>query len=141
MKVFIKDITGTITKISIDDNMLVKDMKYKIWVVTALDPKRQELLHNGNVLDNDKQISTYKIKGEDIVNLLISNVITATYYNMKLNKSFDIDVPVDIKVKKFKCIVGKNHSVDTERIKIVYSGKQLENNDNLPDRKHLFVIY
>jgi len=76
--------------ISIDKESLVKDLKEKIQTESLVPANRQRLISKGKLLDDDKKLSSYSIKDQDVIHFIARlNNDTSNNNNTNLN---DMDI-------------------------------------------------
>lgn len=71
-QIYIKTLTGKLTKYDVELNDTIKTIKNKINNKENIPVNNQRLVFNGKVLKDDKTISYYNIQENDIINLVIS---------------------------------------------------------------------
>ena len=120
-----------ILKVNESDSIL--NIKNMIKDQLNIAPFYQRLYYNSTLEDN-KNISDYNIKNESIIYLNIQN--SKDYYIFLKNltgKTLMINVYPIYTIEIFKEIVRENEGIPVDQQRLIFAGKQLENNRTLND--------
>ena len=71
MQIFVKTLTNKKLTVKVDDNDTIEILKNKIEDMVAVKPDRQRLIFCGKHLENDRTISSYKMKNGMTVYLVL----------------------------------------------------------------------
>lgn len=72
MEIKIKTLTGKITKINIDENILVKQIKNKLQELEGIEPDQQRIIFNGKVLNDETILNISELKSDSILHLILA---------------------------------------------------------------------
>lgn len=131
MPLIIKSNNSSIT-INAGNNDTIKRIKEKIQEKEDIPPELQRLIFSNTILEDNKTLNDYNIKGEETIELktLIQIFVkTLTGESIVINIHPD-DTVLDLK----KLIEKKKPDIKTKMQRIIYEGKQLaDDNKNLKE--------
>ena len=72
MKIFVKELTGKIAEYDINSRTKTIDLKNMIADVRGIPPPQQKIIFHGKQLEDDIELSYYRIQNEDMLHLVLN---------------------------------------------------------------------
>ena len=135
-KIFVKTLTGKTITLEVKASDTIENMKAKIQDKEGISPNQQRLMFDGKQLENEKTVYYYNIQQGDTVHQELG-----IYRSMKIKtltctgKTIQLEVEESDTIKKMKTIVQDKEGIPSEKQRIFYDGKELENDSLLSDYK------
>lgn len=153
MKITIRTLVGVTLSLEVNTNDSVRKVKelvqsrqdepaFKAWLVqegygsaastSALDPSQQRLIFYGQVMEDGKTLGDYNLVDGMVVQLVLRLPPTDICISVKSldgKVNFKLVTPKTTSVSKLKNDIGAKVDVPSERQKLIYDNKQLDEDD------------
>jgi ubiquitin C len=134
--VFIKTLTGKTFEIEIGPDETISDLKNKIFDEQGTPFSLQRLIFSGSRLDDHRTLSSYNIKSQDTVHLVLrlapSGKPMVTVKTLT-GKSFQVEAqPVDT-ISTLKAKIEEASLIPMSQQRLIFAGNELENSRYVGD--------
>ena len=127
VRVFVKTPTGKTFKLELNPIDTVGSIKIKFQEKEGVDPKQQCLMYIGNVLEDSRTLTDYKIQ-KDSTLLLVFRGEKRIFVKTQTGKTVTLKVdPID-PIKNIKLKIYEKEGLSPEQQCLIWAGKELEDN-------------
>ncbi|CAB4495784.1 polyubiquitin [Rhizophagus irregularis] len=124
------------TRIDVDSNDTIQQVKHKIQERHDIDVDKQDLYLGGKKLENKRTLRYYNIRQNDSIQLNQINIpggIEIIVKNQKNNKPTILQVKSSYTIEEVKRKYEEEDGLSANCLKFIYNGKELENHRLLSD--------
>jgi ubiquitin C len=134
MKILVKTPTGKILSLEVEQTDTVKEVKTRIYQNEHIAMDQQSLIFIGRRLDDNRDLSYYKIRQDSIL-YLFSKFETAIKVNVNIQNKRQIKIPIEESdlILTLKERIFNYEKIPTSQQKLLFTGKELENKKRLFD--------
>ncbi len=148
MQIFIKVLTGGVVTLNVKGDQKVADLKAQIADSQKIDPKSQQLVYAGAILEDDKKLSDYDI-AEETTLFLINSPATGVASKaasgatpkpaqiqvvvVQDNNRTTIDIALSARVAELKKEITSRGGPAAGGFALMYSGEPMDDKKTLAD--------
>ena len=135
MKIFIKYLTGKIISLNAEPTDTILCVKAIIHNIEGIPSYHQKLIYNGNELKDGKTLAECNIQNESTLysTLILRSSPKKYFMKTEAGKTITFYISCDDKIKSVKAIIQNLEGIPRDLQKLIYNGKQLEDNGTLAD--------
>ncbi|KAI8009697.1 hypothetical protein LOK49_LG06G02631 [Camellia lanceoleosa] len=131
MNIYLKVIKAVALKVKTSET--IKNLKAMLREKEGISENIQELFFTGERLNNDQKLVDYGIQTHSTLHLILQNSCPINFfiYIPSNQKIFELEVKTRDTVQNIKSLIQDKEGIQSDRYKLFYGGKPLEDNSTL----------
>ena len=132
MTIFVNILTSEPIILNVEPLNTVLQVKHMIQEKEGIPPHQQRLVYSGKSLENDRNVSDYKIKHESTLHLVL-RLRGGMQIFVKNGKTITLNVKTSDTIKNVKTVIELEEGVPAPEQRLIFAGKVLEDGRTLSD--------